>query len=288
MHEDLFNNTYQHGIYHQFYITDPKIRLISKAAVRDRLLHHAIYRVLYPLFDKIFIHDSYSCRVYKGTHRAFSRLVHLTRKVSKNYTSPCWALKADIKKFFDSVDHAILLSLLRERIDDQELLDLLETIINGFEVAPGKGMPIGNLVSQLFVNIYLDPLDKFVKNELKAKYYLRYADDFMLLGINYHELIGCFLEINKFLNARLGLTLHPNKIYLRKLEWGIDFVGYVALPHHILPRQKTVKRIKKKISLLLTHDEEMLKKALPSYRGYLLHANAYDLILNLVKNRTTK
>lgn len=277
LHQDLTSSTYKHASYEQFKITDPKQRLISKASVRDRLLHHAIYRKLYPLFDPTFISDSYSCRVGKGTHRAFQRLVVLRRKVSRNYTKPCFALKCDIRKFFDSVDHAILKNLLKERIEDERLLALLGSIIDSFNVEPGKGIPIGNLVSQLFVNIYLDPLDKFVRHRLGAKYYLRYADDFLLLSNDPDELLGYFVEMNQFLKQELKLNIHPNKTYLRKLSQGIDFVGYVALPHYTLPRGKTVKRIKRKINELLNNDPERLAQALPSYLGYLHYASTYRL-----------
>jgi retron-type reverse transcriptase len=265
-----------HDSYQQFLITDPKQRLISKATVRDRLLHHAIYRVLYPLFDQTFVFDSYSCRKDKGTHRAFRRLGVLTRKVSKNYTQPCWALKCDIRKFFDSVDHKILSDLLRQRIEDERVFNLLEYVIHSFHAKSGKGIPIGNLISQLFVNIYLDPLDKFIRHQLQAPMYLRYADDFLLLGTNPDELLGYFVEINQFLKTTLKLSIHPNKIHLRKVSWGIDFVGYNALPHYTLPRAKTVKRVFQKITALMG-DRKRLEMSLLSYLGYLSHANAYQI-----------
>ena len=132
LHRDLVNKTYQHGNYNSFYITDPKLRLIHKACVRDRVLHHAIYRILYPIFDKSFIYDSYSCRLKKGTHKAVSRLNFFTRKVSKNYTGRCFVLKCDIKKFFASIDHEVLFLLLKNKIRDENLLRLLQEIINSF------------------------------------------------------------------------------------------------------------------------------------------------------------
>ena len=184
----------------------------------------------------------------------------------------------DIRKFFDSVSHAILLDLLAERIEDAKLFDLLKQIIHGFEFSPGKGMPLGNLTSQLFANIYLDPLDQFVKHHLKAKYYLRYADDFMVLADRPDELMGFFVEINRFVKDRLKLKIHPDKVSLRKLSWGIDFVGYVALPHYNLPRHKTVKRI---IHRVADASEDELAKSLPSYLGYLEHASSFKLINKL-------
>lgn len=272
LHQDLTSFTYQHSSYEAFNITDPKPRSIHKATVRDRLLHRAIYRILYPIFDKTFIHDSYSCRTDKGTHKAFQQLIRFSRQVSNNYTQPCWAIKMDIKKFFDSIDHEILLTLLSKRIDDSGLMDLLEKIIRSFVHIPGKGMPLGNLTSQLFANVYMDPLDKFVKHDLKAKYYLRYADDFLILSSDPEELLGFLVEINTFLKEELKLFIHPNKISLRQLEWGIDFVGYIARPHYQTARKKTLKRIYRKIK---ESNSETLERALPSYLGYISHASSY-------------
>ncbi len=275
LHEELVNGSYKPDQYTQFRISDPKPRLISKAMVRDRLVHHAIYRILYPHFEQTFIYDSYSCRIGKGTHKAFARLQRQIRKCSKNYTKPCFAIKMDIRKFFDSIDHQTLLSLLINRIEDKAILSLLRNIICGFEVTPGKGMPIGNLTSQLFANVYMDPLDKFVKHRLKAKYYLRYADDFLILANSKDELTGYFIEIWRFLKEDLKLELHQNKISLRKLEWGIDFVGYVARPHYAFPRRTTVRRIQKNIDLV--QDLEKLAPMLDSYLGYLSHVSAKEL-----------
>jgi RNA-directed DNA polymerase len=269
--------------YQQFRITDPKPRTINKSSVSDRLLHHAIYRHLQPLFDRTFIFDSYSCRKEKGTHKAFARTAKICRRVSKNYTGSCWALKCDIKKFFDSIDHQVLIELLERRIDDKLLVNLLKEIIKSFSVKPGKGMPLGNLTSQLFANVYMDPLDKFVKHKLKAKYYIRYADDFLLLGSESEELLGYFVEINDFLKSVLKLTLHPDKIILRKLNWGIDFVGYVALPHHTLPRRKTVKRIFQYLDKKIQSEPEKVNESLQSYVGYLKHVNAYKISCKLKK-----
>ncbi|MCR4307926.1 MAG: reverse transcriptase/maturase family protein [Candidatus Berkelbacteria bacterium] len=274
LHEDLENGIYRPGGYQQFRITDPKSRMISKAPVRDRLLHQAIYQRLYTAFDKIFIFDSYSCRDSKGTHKAFERVAVFSREVSGNYTRPCWAIKMDIKKFFDSIDHEVLLELLRERLADERLLQLLKLIIESFHFSSGKGMPLGNLTSQLFANVYMDPLDKFVNHELRIKYYLRYADDFVILSTDPDYLLGCLVELNLFLKERLKLQIHPNKVSLRKLSQGIDFVGYIALPRYSLPRRKTVKRMLKRLKTDLAED---IEKALPSYLGHIGHADSHKL-----------
>lgn len=277
LNRELGSGRYRHGPYRQFRLYDPKPRLISKATVRDRLVHRAIYRKLCMLFDPTFIFESYAARNEKGTHAGFRRLVTLSRKVSRNYTRPCWALKCDIRKFFDSIDHHRLRHFLAERIADQELLELLRLTISSFSISPSKGMPLGNLTSQLFANIYLDPLDKFIKRRLRAAYYLRYADDLLLLAATPSELLGFFVELQRFVREELSLSIHPEKIQLRKLRWGIDFVGYVAYPGYQLPRHRTLKRIKRRAIEWSQSDSGRLRAAIPSYLGYLQHASGLPL-----------
>ena len=175
LYEKLRKKTYKHGTYEEFFVHDPKERHIHKASVADRVLHHLLYNYLSPLFDKSFIFDSYSCRLGKGTHKGVKRLEKFTKIVSKNYAKPCWVLKLDIKKFFANVDHSVLKKLLRNKILDGDILWLLDQVIDSFP----KGIPLGNLTSQVFANIYMNELDQFIKNKLKIKYYLRYADDFI-------------------------------------------------------------------------------------------------------------
>ena len=151
LHKDLVNGKYKHSLYHAFKITDPKARDIHKASVRDRLLHHAIYRILYPYFDKKFIFDSYSCRIGKGTHKAINRFQLLARRSSKNNTKTVWILKCDIKKFFANIDHETLKNILAKYIKDDGVVWLLNQIIDSFS----PGLPLGNLTSQLLVNILI-------------------------------------------------------------------------------------------------------------------------------------
>src|SRR5690606_13680880 len=175
--------TYIHGGYQAFNISDPKPRNIHKASVRDRLLHHAIYRQLLFVFDKKFIHDSYSCRNFKGTHKALKRFTSFARKSSTNHTKTAWVLKCDIRKFFASIDHQILITILKKHLKDEDTVWLLNQIINSFySTKKGVGLPLGNLTSQLLVNIYMNEFDQFMKHQLKAKYYIRYADDFVVLS----------------------------------------------------------------------------------------------------------
>jgi len=157
LHQDLKDKTYRHGKYHAFKINDPKPRDIHKASVRDRLVHHSIYKILYPYFDNKFIFDSYSCRLDKGTHKAIARFKNFSQKVSVNNTRTVWILKGDIKKFFASIDHIILQGILKRYIVDQDILWLLNQLISSFntEDKTNVGLPLGNLTSQLFVNIYI-------------------------------------------------------------------------------------------------------------------------------------
>jgi len=192
LHADLKNpsnklgtgKTYTHSPYKSFNISDPKPRSIHKASVRDRLLHHAIYRKLYPYFDTKFIFDSYSCRFEKGTHKAMNRFRTFAQKCSKNHTKTIYVLKCDVRKFFASIDHEILLQILTKHISDKDTLWLLERIITSFHTKPNKGLPLGNLTSQLLVNVYMNEFDQYIKHKLKIKYYIRYADDFVILSPN--------------------------------------------------------------------------------------------------------
>lgn len=184
LHRQLADKTYRHGKYFAFQITDPKQRRIHKAQVADRLLHHALYRMMYPYFDRKFIFDSFSCRKKKGTHAALNRFRTMARRASRNHTRTVWVLKCDIKQFFASVNHEVLLELLARDIEDPDLFWLLEQVIQSFHTAgrPGTGLPLGNLTSQLFINMYMNEFDHFVKRTLKVQHYIRYADDFVLLS----------------------------------------------------------------------------------------------------------
>lgn len=201
LHRELSTKTYKHSSYFAFNISDPKPRNIHKALVKDRLLHHALYRHLYPYFDKTFIDNSFSCRNNKGTHKAMDRFRYFARKVSKNNTKTCWVLKCDIRKFFASIDQSILLEILQRHIEDKDILQILTVIIKSFHSTKnGKGLPLGNLTSQLFVNIYMNRFDQFVKHRLKAKYYIRYADDFVVLSEDKNLLTKVLMEVKHFLN----------------------------------------------------------------------------------------
>lgn len=284
LREDLTNHAYRHGGYRAFNISDPKPRNIHKASVRDRLLHHALYRKLYPFFNRTFIADSFSCRLGKGTHKAINRFRAFSYKASKNNTRTCWVLKCDIKKFFANIDHEILLKILKRYVPDSDILRLLKNVIESFSSAgPGIGLPLGNLTSQLLVNIYMNKFDQFVKHKLKIKYYIRYCDDFVILSDNKEYLEKLVLTINDFLNKKLKLCLHPYKIEIRKYRQGIDFLGYVSFPYHRILRTKTkirmFRKIKEKIDGLKENkvSEESFSQTIQSYLGMLEHCNSHEL-----------
>jgi len=283
LHQELKVNTYKHSNYKSFYIQDPKLRRIHKACVKDRALHHAIFRIFYPIFDPAFIFDSYSCRIQKGTHRAVNRLQECARKVSKNNTKNCYILKCDIKKFFDSIDHNILISLIEKKIKDKNAIRLIKEIIKSFSVLPNKGLPLGNITSQLFANIYLDELDQFIKHEFKVKYYIRYCDDFVILSDNRKYLERLILKINDFLKEKLKLSLHSDKISIRRYHQGVDFLGYVSFPYHRILRTKTKRRMFKKIEQRIEElkqgkiSKESLNQTIQSYLGILKHCNSFKL-----------
>ena len=279
LHSYLINHTYNHGGYQAFKINDQKPRDIHKASVRDRLLHHAIYRILYPFFDKTFIADSYSCRNKKGTHRAINKFKEYVNIVSKNNTKTCWILKCDIKKFFANINHQLLLKLLQEYVPDKNILSLLENIIDSFP----KGLPLGNLTSQLFVNIYMNKFDQFAKHKLKAKCYIRYADDFVFLSQNKNQLENQIPIIEKFLQEELKLELHPNKVSIKTLASGVDFLGMVNFSHHRILRTKTKRRMIKKLEGKKQDLEnkfiskKLFEQSLQSYLGVLGHCDGHKI-----------
>jgi len=278
LHQELKEQTYNHGPYKHFKVNDPKPRDIHKASVRDRLIHHAIYRVLYAHFDRKFIADSYSCRLNKGTHRAMNRFRSFARKVSHNHTRTVWVLKCDIKKFFASIDHGILKQILARHISDQDTLWLLSNVIDSFHSAKeGTGLPLGNLTSQLLVNIYMNEFDQHVKHTLKVRHYIRYADDFVVLSHDKLYLQNLFLTLHTFLNDRLKLYTHPDKCFIKTLSSGLDFLGWVHFPDHRVLRTSTKRRMLKKLDLVDLEVSPPSEAVLNSYLGLLGWGNGWKL-----------
>lgn len=272
LHQDLKNGTYRHSPYYAFKISDPKPRDIHKASVRDRLLHHTLYRKLYPFFNKTFISDSYSCRNLKGTHRAMNRFRKFTASVSRNHTRTCWVLKCDIRKFFASIDQKILLKIVGGYVEDARIVSLVTEIVGSFQsTGPYKGLPLGNLTSQLLVNIYMNEFDQFAKHTLKAKHYIRYADDFVILSENRKWLDTILPRISEFLDSRLSLLLHPTKVSIGTISAGVDFLGWIHFKDHRTLRGASKRRMLRNLA------RERTEPRLQSYRGLLSHGNANKL-----------
>ena len=269
LHRDLINGLYKHGGYEEFHISDPKLRIIHKASVRDRLLHRAVYRILYPFFDRMFMPDSFSCRNNKGTHKALNRFRKFAYEVSLNNTRTCWILKCDIKKFFASIDQDILLNMLNARIADTRIVQVLRKIICSFDSGrPVRGLPLGNLTSQLFANVYMNEFDQFAKHGAKVKYYIRYADDFVVFSENRKYVEHLIPKFQDFLKKRLNLALHPDKFFIKTLSSGMDFLGWVHFSDHRILRRAT----KNKMLRNLRKNPKI--ESLNSYAGLLKHGNA--------------
>lgn len=280
LHQTLLKKEYRHSLYEAFTVADPKPRNIHKASIQDRLVHHAIYRILYQFFDRTFSSDSYSCRYNKGTHKAIQRFRAFSYKVSKNNTKAVWVLKCDIRKFFASIDQGILIKILKTYIPDANILSLLSEIIESFHsTKEGVGLPLGNLTSQLLVNIYMNEFDQFVKHRIKAKYYIRYADDFVFLSDDKNWLQFILPTIEAFLMDRLKLSLHPDKVYIKTLASGVDFLGWVHFPDHRVLRTATKRRMQRRML-----EKESKTETIGSYLGLLSHGNAQKLISE-IKNK---
>ena len=288
LYRDLKTGTYRHGGYKGFWIHDPKLRRIHKATVRDRVLHHAVFSVLNPIFEPTFIPTSFSCRVGKGTHKGVAKAAEIIRAVSRNHTRKCYVLKCDVRKFFDSIDHDVLLRILGKRIKDGKVMELMYEIVESFAASrpnlfERRGVPIGNLTSQIFANVYMNEFDQFMKHRLKVRHYVRYTDDFVIFSEDRSYLENLLVPMQDFLKSELHLELHPKKIHLMKHTRGVDFLGYIVLPHHVQLRTKTKRRIPRKLKQTVTRyrsgeiDELRLRSTLGSYMGVLSHANAHEL-----------
>jgi RNA-directed DNA polymerase len=239
---DLAAGTYTVGPYHQFTIFDPKQRLITAPCFRDRVLHHAVILVCEPVFERFLIADTFACRRGKGREAAVERARHFARRHP-------WFLKLDIRKYFDSIDHEVLLGLLARKFKDRRLLDLFGRTVDSYEVAPGRGVPIGSLTSQHFANFYLGWLDRFVKEDLRAGGYVRYMDDFVVWGENRTWLSIVRHRVAEFLERELSLGLKPEP-YINRCRIGMDFLGNRVYPSHVTLNRRGRIRFRRKLCAL--------------------------------------
>ncbi len=242
--EQLLAGTYRTGHYHEFVVHDRKTRTVRALPFRDRVVHHAICTIIEPLFEHKMISDSYACRVGKGTHQAADRLEHFLR-CAKARWGTFYVLKADVHKYFPHIRHDVLLRILQRTIHDRRTMDLITEIVGSSHEpgVPDVGLPIGNLTSQLFANVYLDVLDHFIKEQLRCRYFCRYMDDFLLLAQDKATLHTWRQEIEQCLGS-LGLTLN-SKTQISPTAQGVEFLGYRMWPTHRLLRQDSVKRIRR-------------------------------------------
>jgi RNA-directed DNA polymerase len=282
--------TYQPGPYHSFFIHDPKKRLISAAPFRDRVVHHALYRVIEPIWERRFIHDSYANRVEKGTHRALDRATQFARQYR-------YVLQCDVRQFFPSIDHAILFAEFVRLIKDDGVLWLCNKILQSgigvlqdeYEMVyfPGddllaanrpRGLPIGNLTSQFWANVYLNNFDHFVKRDLKCPAYLRYVDDFLLFGDDKRVLLDWRAAIIEKM-AALRLTLHEERAQVFPTETGIPFLGFRVYPDHRLVKRRKVVHFRRKLRRQLEEYSTggvSISKLNASIQGWVNHVRYGD------------
>jgi len=280
LRRELADRTYKHGKYRVFNVYDPKERKIAAAPFRDRVVHHAVNDVIEPLIDRTFIYDSYACRKGKGTHKALDRAQRFLR-----LNRLC--LHADVRKFFPSIDHGILKRMLAERIMDEPLLRLTSGIVDSARQLSGggnletmaKGLPIGNLTSQFFANLYLNELDYFVKFRLRERHYIRYMDDFLIFSNDKKALIEVKERAREFLNERLALQMHEGKSQIYNTRNGIKFLGFRLYKDHRRLASDNVRRFKKrlkKFGYLLGSGQVKKSKVRDSVRCWAAHSSYAD------------
>jgi retron-type reverse transcriptase len=287
LHMELSSKTYRHGLYRQFMVYEPKQRMISAAPFRDRVVHHAVHDIIEPLIDPSFIYDSYACRRGKGTHKAVDRAQSFLR-------ANRFCLHGDIRKYFPSIDTFVLKNLIRKRIQDAQALWLLDEIIDS---AQATGLPIGNLTSQFFANLYLNELDHFVKHELRMPYYIRYMDDFLVFANTKNLLQKTKNTLRVFLRQCLRLRLHEEKTQIHKTVKGIKFLGFRLYNRFRRLTAQNVRFFRKRLRLyeFLFIEKRIKQRCLEdSVRSWTAHSNCADTsglrirILNEVLQRNTR
>ena len=260
LREHLINNSYRPKPYHRFLVYEPKKRQISAPVFIDRVVHRAIVSIIEPYYDKQFIPRSFACRIGKGTHFGMLQTAECFKEMAGKH-SVFFVLKCDIKSYFASIDHKVLLDLLLKTIKCTRTIELLKVIINSYGDSLGKGIPIGNLTSQLFANVYLHELDIYVTQNLKEQKLFRYMDDFLILSPDKEYLLILRKVIGEFLETHLKLKLHPQKANVFRADRGLDFLGYFIRKDDITMRKRTLRRFKrrhkKRIKLLLALKKEL-------------------------------
>ena len=313
LYNDLRSKTYVPGTSICFTINDSVRREVFAADFRDRVVHHLLYNRLSPIFERRFIHDSYSCRKGKGTLFGIKRLQHHIRSCSQNYSRDCYVLKLDLKGYFMNIDrHQLyfrIVEALPKNIPERDYVIWLtheivmyEPIVNCrvkgsfddwndlpaekslFYAGDGKGMPIGNLTSQLFSNIYLDGFDQWMKRGLGFRHYGRYVDDFYVVHDSKDVLKASLPLISDYLKREFGLVLHPDKVYLQHYDKGVRFLGAVVFPYRIIPAKRVCKKMKQ--AFVKTNSGNMcpieIRSTLNSYLGIMQHWSSHRIIFSCI------
>ena len=282
----LVNGAYRPGRYTVFEIRDPKRRRICAASFRDRVVHHAVCHALEPLLEKRLIFDTYACRTGKGGHAAIRRAQRFSRRHR-------YFLKCDIRRYFESIDHNTLKTLLRRILKDRRLLVLLDIIIDHHPpyTEPGRGLPIGNLTSQHFANLYLGELDHHVKERMRLKAYIRYMDDLLFFADSKSTLHQAAFEIDRFVRNRLILEVKESSVHLTPVNEGISFLGFRIFPATIRLNHRSLRRFRikwkaaERAYLRGETDAEQLAATATALFGHIRHADSLHLRRNL--NRHT-
>jgi len=286
LHYELKFQIYKPKPLKTFILRDPKTRKISKSDFRDRIVHHALVRVIEPIFDKSFIYDSCANRKGKGNLFALKRFELFKSEITNNLKTETYCLKADIKHYFQEVDHKILLNIIKRKIKDEKVIWLIERILeNNVKSNPqGKGMPLGNLTSQFFANVYLNELDYFVKHKLRAKYYIRYVDDFVLLNQSKEKLLSWGI-IEDFLIKNLKIEFHKEKSKIISLSKGIDFVGFRNFYYFKLLRRRNIRNMFLKIRKYRNADlnKEKILEIFQGWNAYAKWADSFELRKKVVR-----
>jgi retron-type reverse transcriptase len=277
LHKELLSKTYRHGKYRLFTIYEPKERKIAAAPFRDRVVHHAVHDCIEPIIDRTFIYDSYACRKEKGTHKAVARAQKFLRANE-------FCFHGDIKKYFPSINHQILKVILKRRVADADLLWLLNEIIDSaleicFGIGNVKGLPIGNLTSQFFANLYLNELDYFIKFNLRRRHYIRYMDDFLVFGNDKGQLLEIKEKIRGFLNDKLELQLHEGKSQIFKTKHGLKFLGFRLFKDYRRLTSDNVRRFRKRLkgfTYLFENDKMGQDQICDSVRCWVAHSKYAD------------
>lgn len=270
----------------EFWINDPKRRLISAPAFRDRVVHHALVQVIEPILDRRFIHDSHACRVGHGTHYAVNRVQGFLRRAKRAWGGS-YIYKGDIRGYFPSIHHGTLKTIIRRRISDRQALALVDRIIDGYREGP-RGLPIGALTSQLFANSYLDPLDHFAKDRLGVRSYARYMDDFVAVLESKSAARTARIELERFIRDELLLEINP-KSGIHPGSLGVAFCGFRIWPTHILPRKSTIKRAGRRLrKLALTAPAARVRDSVMSFLGYFKHVSAQRSMRSILDRTVIK